>query len=108
MVNAEVIKPLMNVESVVEKVSVGTKENVIVKEEFLIVKENAVVEFVRIFAVYVEEMVLINLQDIVIVSEAKKIVTASAEVMKLWMNVENAAVSVLIGSIKSVIAMVTN
>lgn len=57
----------MNVESAVEKVSVGTTENVIAKEESMIVKETAVAEFVRTNVVSAEVLVSILKLDIVIV-----------------------------------------
>lgn len=47
----------MNVDSAVEKVSIGMKENVTVNIEYTIVREHVLVKYVRINVVYVVEKV---------------------------------------------------
>lgn len=70
---------LMNVMSVMDQVSDGTKENAIVPEKFMIVKELAEEMYVKITAVFAVVMVLIMLMVIVIVTVIRWIVTMFAE-----------------------------
>lgn len=74
---------LMNVMSVMDQVSDGTKENAIVPEKFMIVKELAEEMYVKITAVFAVVQELITLKIIVIVSVINLIVTISAVVLLL-------------------------
>jgi len=74
---------LMNVMSVMDQVSDGTKENAIVQEKFMIVKELAEEMYVKITAVFAVVKELISLKIIVIVSVINLIVTISAVVLLL-------------------------
>lgn len=74
---------LMNVMSVMDQVSDGTKENAIVPEKFMIVKELAEEMYVKITAVFAVVKELITLKIIVIVSVINLIVTMSAVVLLL-------------------------